>query len=256
MTLKGQEIDLFLMPTAVRPGTILEVGDRFVFAGHVGPPLASKVTVRVTSPGGQVRSISGQANSIGYFSDPAGDFVVDEPGVWTVDVEVLHDGMTSAGPVEPPYPTGGVLGSADGRFQVYVVPRAVARIDFGLPDFGLHGLQFDWVAGVPAALHFFPRVPEGWSDVDGVYTISMPGFILEEGTLEPGEEGFEVIYDPARLHEEFPNIDLRSRGRDDIPGLSDEVFISVLLSGTDASGQRVHAAKVITLVGEDIYNLN
>jgi len=34
------------------------------------------------------------------------------------------------------------------------------------------------------------------------------------------------------------------------------VFISVLLSGTDASGQRVHAAKVITLVGEDIYNLN
>ena len=40
------------------------------------------------------------------------------------------------------------------------------------------------------------------------------------------------------------------------PGLSDEVFISVLLSGTDASGQPVHAAKVITLVGEDIYDLN
>ena len=103
-----------------------------------------------------MRTISGRANPIGYFSDPAGDFVVDEPGVWTVDVEVVHDGMTSAGPVEPPYPTGGVLGSADGRFRVYVVPKA----------------------------------------------------------------------------------------------------ISVLLSGTDASGQRVHAARVITLVGEDIYSLN
>ncbi len=34
------------------------------------------------------------------------------------------------------------------------------------------------------------------------------------------------------------------------------LFISILLSGTDSSGQPVHAAKVITLVGEDIYNLN
>ncbi len=254
MTLDGQEIDLFLMPTAVRPETILEVGDRFVFAGQVGPPLTSKVTVRVTSPGGQVRTISGQANSIGYFSDPAGDFVVDTPGIWTVDVQVLHDGMTSAGPVEPPYPTGGVLGSADGRFRVYVVPKATARVDFGLPDIGLYALEFDG-SGDPAALRFFPRIPEGWSDVDGVYTISMPGFILEEGTLEPREYGLEIVYDPARLHEGFPNIDLRARSGQD-PGLSDEVFISVLLSGTDASGQRVHAAKVITLVGEDIYNLN
>ena len=197
MTLKGQEIDLFLVPTAVRHGTVLEVGDRFVFAGQVGPPLASKVTVRVTSPGGQVRTISGRANPIGYFSDPAGDFVVNEPGVWTVDVEVVHDGMTSAGRVEPPYPTGGVLGSADGRFQVYVVPKAAAPIDFVLPDIGLYALEFD--GHLPRALRFFPRIPEGWSDVDGVYTISMPGFILEEGTLEQGEEVLDVVYDPVRL---------------------------------------------------------
>ena len=259
MTLRGQEIDLFLMPTAVRPGTVLEVGDRFVFAGQVGPALASKVAVHVTSPRGRVYQISGQANSIGYFSDPASGLIVDEPGIWTVEVQVLHDGMTSAGPVEPPYPTGGVLGSADGRFQVYVVPTSAARIDFGqpgvvLPDLGLNVLGLD-PSGDPAPLRFFPRIPEGWSAVDGVYTISMPGFILEEGTLEPGEEMLEILYDPTRLRGDFPNIDLRSRGGGEI-GLSDEVFISVLLSGTDASGQRVHAAKLITLVGEDIYNLN
>lgn len=252
MTLKGEEIDLFLMPTAVRPGTILEVGDRFVFAGQVGPPLASSVTVSVTSPGGQVRTISGQANPIGYFSDPASDFEVDEPGVWTVDVEVVHDGMTSAGPVEPPYPTGGVLGSAGGRFQVYVVPEAAAPIDFGLPHLGLYELQFD--RDGPRGLHFFPRIPEGWSEVDGVYTIGVPGFILEEGTLGRGEEMLEVLYRPTRLHEDFPNLDLTARGGES--GLSDEVFISVLLSGTDASGRRVYAAGGITLVGEDIYNLN
>ena len=201
-----------------------------------------------------MRTISGQANSIGYFSDPAGDFVVDESGVWTVDVEVLHDGMTSAGPVEPPYPTGGVLGSADGRYQVYVVPKGTARIDFGLPDIGLYALELDQFDH-PASLHFFPRIPEGWSDVVGLYTISMPGFILEEGALDQAERVLEIVYDPTRLHEEFLNIDLRPRSGGE-PGLSDEVFISVLLSGTDSSGQPVLAAKVITLVGEDIYNLN
>ena len=133
------------------------------------------------------------------------------------------------------------------------MPKDTARIESRLPDIALYALGFDW--HLPAALHFFPRIPDGWSDVDGVYTISMPGFILEEGTLEPGEEVLEVVYDPARLQEDFPNIDLTERGEGE-PGLSDEVFISVLLSGTDASGQRVHAAKTITLVGEDIYNLN
>ncbi|MDA1372644.1 MAG: hypothetical protein O2971_18065 [Proteobacteria bacterium] len=60
------------------------------------------------------------------------------------------------------------------------------------------------------------------------------------------------------FHEDFPNIDLNPKnGYGDLdPGISDEVFISVLLSSTDSSGKPVHAAKVITLVGEDIYNLN
>ena len=138
---------------------------------------------------------------------------------------------------------------------MYVVPKATARIEFGLPDVGLYALGFDPSGDAPDALRFFPRIPESWSDVEGVYTISMPGFILEEGTLRPGEEMLEIVYDPARLHEDFPNIDLLARAGVE-PGLSDEVFISVMLTGTDASGQRVYAAKVITLVGEDIYNLN
>ena len=123
MTLKGQEIDIFFMPTAVRPGAILELGDRFVFAGQIGPPLASKVRITVTSPTGVEHTASGIANPVGYFSGAEGEFVVDEPGVWTVEVQVLHYGMTSAGPVQPPYPSGGVLGSSDGTFHFYVVPK-------------------------------------------------------------------------------------------------------------------------------------
>jgi len=64
-----------------------------------------------------------------------------------------------------------------------------------------------------------------------------------------------VVYDPARLSRDFPNIDLASR-HGQARGLSDEVFISVLLSGNDPSGERQYAAKLLTLVGEDIYDKN
>ena len=250
MTLKGEEIDLFVMPTAVRPGGVLEVGDRFVFAGQVGPPLNSKVTVQVTSPSGVVHTTSGQANSIGYFSSPTRDFVVDEPGIWSVEVEVLHDGLTSAGPVEPPYPTGSVLGSTGGRYQFYVASEGAAQLDLGLP-------VLSFASDAPAEpVRFFPRIPEGWTNVEGVYTISMSGFILEEGTARQRGGVLEVAYDPRQLSRDFPNIDLRARHSHGAEGLSDEIFVSILLSGTNSSGQQAYAAKLLTLVGEDIYNLN
>ena len=86
LTLQGEEIDLFILPTTVQPGAVLEVGDRFVFAGQVGPPLASKVTYSVTSPSGVSFGGAGQANAIGYYADPGGALLrgrtrhLDRPG--------------------------------------------------------------------------------------------------------------------------------------------------------------------------------
>ena len=92
--------------------------------------------------------------------------------------------------------------------------------------------------------------------MEAAYAISMPGFILEEGTLLQQGGFLELVYDPAALSRDFPNIDLKSRHVRNLGGLSDEVFISMLLSGPEASGRRVYAAKHLTLVGEDIYDLN
>ena len=242
MTLKGEEIDIFLMPTAVRPGAVLEVGDLFIFAGQVGPPLSSEVSVTVTSPSGQVRNITGQANAVGYFNDSSGGFAVDEPGVWEVDVEVRHEGETSAGVVESPFPVGGVLGTEGEAYQVYVVPRDSQQLGLGLPTLSFASDTPD------RPIVLYPRVPEGWTNVKANYIISMAGFVLEQGTVEEENGAVEVVYDPRELNRDFPNIDLRS--------LSDEVFVSILMEGTDSSGQTAYAAKHITLVGADIYNTN
>src|SRR5439155_9159629 len=124
-SLKGKPIDMFFHLTAVKPGTILTIGDTASFAGYSAPMLPSKISIDVTSPSGRVRTIKGQANRIGWFYDPGTDFAVDEPGVWKAKVRITFDGLRSSGQVEPPYPTGDVLGSRSGEFYFYVV-RGVA----------------------------------------------------------------------------------------------------------------------------------
>src|SRR6185503_16027635 len=108
---------------AVRPGSVLEVGDRVSFAGYFGPTLPCKLELTVTSPSGAVRTLARQANKVGYLYDPAFDFYADEPGRWRVAVRGFFDGVTSAGQVTAPFPSGDVLGTAAGELSFYVVGR-------------------------------------------------------------------------------------------------------------------------------------
>jgi hypothetical protein len=80
----------------------------------------------------------------------------------------------------------------------------------------------------------------------------LPGWVLEEGVMRPEGGRFTVTYDPVRLHETFPNIDLQARHRRE-PGLADEVLISLLLLGEGPDGRRVYKARHISLLGADLF---
>ena len=107
-TLKGEEIDLFIHLTGVRPGSVLETGNTFALVGAIGPTLPAQVTYTVTAPDGSRQTFSGQANEIGYYYEPEDNFIVDQPGRYTVDLQVTYDGSTSAGQVTAPSPQGHV----------------------------------------------------------------------------------------------------------------------------------------------------
>jgi hypothetical protein len=78
MTLKGRDIDLFMHLTGVRPGSVL----------------AAKASYSVTKPDGEVIALAGQASNVGYYCDPADDFIVDQPGICQVQLNVIYDGLT------------------------------------------------------------------------------------------------------------------------------------------------------------------
>jgi hypothetical protein len=250
MVLQGQDIDIFFMPKGLQPGDVLQLGNRVSFSGHVGPPLDSLVMVTVTSPSGVETPFQGQANKVGWFYDPAVDFVAEEVGVWTVHVQVLHDQIVpSTGLVPAANNTGGVLGSADGRYHFYVVEPDSPRLNVLSPQPGF--LQWP---GDPMTVTVVPinvLVPAGVTNAVVSYTIRMPGFILEQGTIIPAGNTFTILYDPIALHQDFPNLDLKPKdgGR---PGLTDPVLISFLLAG-ESGGVPIAFAGTVFLDGEEVH---
>jgi hypothetical protein len=228
---------------------VLEVGDRFHFAGHLMPTLDSQVAVTVTAPSGAQHLVGGQANTIGYFYEPADDFEVNEAGLWTVDVRVWHDGLCSAGATIPPYPSGDVLGSQGGRYVFYVAPAGASRLALSAPKPGF--LEVDETF---SPIRIEGAIPGGLTDVSVDYTIAMPGVILERGQASISDGVFSFEYDPKRLHDSFPNLDLA--GRDDHgPGLADTIAIGLLLQGAAGTDTR-HMATTVTLQGEQVFVMN
>lgn len=246
MTLKGEDIDLFILPTAVRPGSILEVGDTFSFAGHVAPTVDADIALTLSAPDGSTRSIWGQANRIGYLSLPQERFVVDQPGVWTVGVEVRHEGRCSGGQLAPPYPHGSVPGAQGGSYAFYVVEKHSPRLDLESPASGMLIIDSDRPK-IPIRL----RIPSGMSDAMLYETIAMPGFILIEKSISVESGTSTIEYDPTTLARDFPNIDLVGRDDPSRPGLADTIRFSFLLSGK-LQGRTIFRAGSLTLQGEEV----
>ncbi len=242
-TLKGEEIDLFIHLTGVRPGSVLETGNTFALVGAVGPTLPAQVTYTVTAPDGSRQRFSGQANEIGYYYEPNDNFIVDQPGRYTVDLQVTYDGTTSAGQVTAPFPQGHVLGTARGRFSVYVVSPHSPPLPVDMP-------RHDFLTA-PADFTVTASAPTGMTLTSGHMTALIPGVVLEDGALAVEANGLTYDYDPVGLAAGVPILDVERFG---VPVAADVVTVSLFGEGTDSEGQPSYAARVVTLHGPEFLN--
>ena len=243
-TLKGEDVDLFVHLTGIRPGSVLETGNTFALVGAVGPTLPARVQYTVTAPDNSQRSFSGRANAIGYYYDPADNFIVEQPGRYSVDLTVAYDGLTSAGQVTQPFPTGDVLGTASGRFFVYVVSTQSAPLAVDVPR--------NIFLTAPADFQVNATAPQGMTLTDGHMTAMIPGFVLEDKSLSGAGNSLTYQYDPVTLAQGVPVLDVDFFGT---PVAADVVTISLFGEGTDADGSPTYAARVLTLHGTELLNL-
>jgi hypothetical protein len=235
-TVHGREIDMFFLPLGVRPGSVLEVGDIFRMAGPIMPTLPSRVEYTVTAPDGSARSFDGRANAVGYFYDPQDDFELDKPGLWTVDLTVTHDGMTSAGPVQEPYPEGGPL-TPDGRTFTFIVKDSETLPLNLSTDLTMLG-PANWYSGNSRA-SFTALLPQDWTGTTGRVIVTMPGTVLVDTDIPVENGSISWNLDTRELNHLADNFDLT---------LSDTVTVTYYLeeqSGRTAAGTIVtHGARV------------
>ena len=240
MKLKEKEIDIFFHPQGVRPGSILEIGDTASFSGQIAPTLPSDISLTIVSPSGSRRAISGRANKVGYYYDPSTDFKIEEAGIYEVYVQASHSGSTSAGNVEAPFPTGGILGGTGDKYYFYAVTKESKTARLKTPQISKLPNSYE--------LNFQLETKSNNPMTSLHQTTVMPGFLLEHNNASE----MNYTYNAATLNADFPNLDLRS-GREISSNGSDTVTFSFLLSGRDAEGETVYEGRQVLLQGEDLY---
>jgi hypothetical protein len=234
-TVHGQEIDMFFLPLGVRPGAILETGDVFRLAGPIMPTLPSLVEYTVTAPDGTARALGGRANAIGYFYDPADDFVLDQPGLWTVTLQMTHDGMTSAGPVEPPYPTGGLLTPDGATFHFVVASPETHTLQVQTDLAALSPIE--WYYDRASRAIFRAALPRGWDGDTARVTVTMPGIVLVDEDFDVSEGVIRWDLDGKALNQLASNFDIR---------LADTITVTFFAEGTVDERPAQAAGTIVT----------
>ena len=227
ISIDEQTFDLFFVPGATPPGALLTLGETISVAGQLAPTLPSRVQGTITSPRGIVTSFDGRANAIGYFYDPAHDIITNETGVWTIDISVIGDSITSVGAPEPPYPTGGVLRPFGTRYHVYVLPENAEALEttIELPDVLIP-------TGVPYNFAF--TIPAAWTDTAAYATLTTPSYILGDDIVPINGRTIPYQFSPARIRGSFPNIENEPRGQGNT--IVDPMVLTIVATGIDPSG--------------------
>jgi hypothetical protein len=172
---------------------------------------------------------------VGWFHQPSLDFVANEAGVWRARVTITFDGRTSAGQVTAPFPTGGILGARDLTF--YVIDSHAEPLAVTTPQ--------RFVRPSAAPVRFTLTPPAALTDVEIHYTVTMPGFVLDEGR----KTSLTYDYDARALAARFPNLDLDDA---DGAGGADSITLSFVAGGNDPGGNRRYFARQVVIEGEEV----
>ncbi len=218
-------VDIFFQPTGALPGDVLRVGDTLTIAGQVGPPLASDLTVTITSPAGSTEQFTGRANAVGSYYNPDFDLTVDEPGVWSVQVAAAHRGTSSAGQrISTSPPTG------TQTYNVYVLREDAAR----LPWEDGAGTAIPFPTGFPRNFNF--DLPDGWTEVRAYLTVTLPGAVVTDGEIQVQGTALRYQLNPTTINTRFPFYEGQD-GRLDGPASSDPVRLTFAFTGLNADGE-------------------
>ena len=214
LTHRGREVDLFITPTGTRPGSVLEPGDLFTFSGQAWPTLDVAVDVTLTTPSGVVHEFTDRASVVGY-TDPAGTFLVEEPGVYEVHVSAIQDlpvpstglapdpvfiadGRTTMDVYGYEHPLSAVLGTQDSTYRFFVVEGRADEVIQVDVDSEVKPSTFSPTLSVGQISFSYP-LPDGVADAH--VSLTAPGLVLVDEVVSAVDGSVEVAITQQELDE-------------------------------------------------------
>jgi hypothetical protein len=235
---RGEPVELFVLPTGVRPGQVLEIGDIFANVAYVAPTVAADIVTTIRTPS-ETLIHETQASGYGYFYDPEHDFTVTEAGVYRVNIEATYDGMTSAGLL--PNPVSGTVLGADNGYPIFVVEPDSPMLTTPRDNFSQVAFGQTFTINV--------RAPQAWTDVNAYYVVRTAQQILEQGELNIFANQTNYSFNWSQLARLFPNLETRASEADNM----DEITFSFAMTGLDENGNSQIQARIFTLRGNTLY---
>lgn len=235
LSIYGQDVDLFFVPTAIRPAQVMQFGETMSIAGQVAPTLPAEIEVTVVSPSGIVREFAGVANAIGYFYATEHDFVVDEIGMWTVELDMMYRGETSLGQLERPFPQETM------SFVVYVA--APDNPTLGTADFMTETATVTKTFALP--------IPEGWTSVRAFASITTSSAILIQQELTVFASGTSYTFNPQTLAQAHPNIELMETANGQ--HVADVLTLTLVMTGLNEDGDPAIRARTYSITNDITY---
>ncbi|MEQ8675664.1 MAG: hypothetical protein RIC84_20765 [Aggregatilineales bacterium] len=238
LTINGNEINAFFVPTSFRAGQVMQMGETVSLAGQVAPTLTSRLSATITAPDGTRTTINGLTNPIGYFYDPEQDFSADQTGIWTIDLNVTPIGESSAGLPEDTALSGGVVG-IDARYSFYVVEAESDPLTWELNG------DVEIFRNALAPVNFILSVPDDWTESTAEVTVTTAGYILAQEAIIVRDGSISYQYNQTALARTFTTLETSGNGTD-LFG-SDVVTVTFVANGVDAGGQSATRTRSVTI---------
>ena len=96
-------------------------------------------------------------------------------------------------------------------------------------------------------------MPEGWTNVQVYHTLTMPGYVIEDGPLPVTGNSFGYQYNPTRIKRSFSNFE--NEGRVDGPAVSDPLTLVIVATGTDEEGRFQVRSRTYNVLHDRILSL-
>ena len=182
----GKKARFFLV--GLRPGLAYEAGSSIAAAVQIDPLLPVKITASLAYPDGREKTVEGTADRFGSFA-AAERWTLDMPGVYRYSLRGDWEGRTGAMPGLPD----------EGGF-IFVYGK------MAMPP--VQGMKIN----LPSQSYLNPAKPfiiTGTTSArEVVYTVLMPGAVLDQGKLQVKDGKFQYTLDPAAVNAKAPIYDI------------------------------------------------